>query len=175
MNDMRTAPEQGTVRLERLLPGPIERVWAYLTESDKRATWFAGGTFELRVDGRADLHFDHSNISSEKSPPDEHKNMKSDWVCRITRLEPLRLLSYTFDPAGPESEERYAALRKLLSTLPRPGTDLAIVSHGNPFNAVAGAPYLAEGEAAVIRPLGPQGFAVIARVPKNAWDTLSRE
>ncbi|HXL86937.1 MAG TPA: SRPBCC family protein [Gemmatimonadaceae bacterium] len=104
MNDLGTSPEQATVRLERLLPGPIERVWAYLTESDKRATWFAGGTFDLRVGGRADLHFDHSNISSEKKPPDEHKNMKSDWVCRITRLEPPRLLSYTFDPAGPESE-----------------------------------------------------------------------
>jgi phosphohistidine phosphatase SixA len=77
-------------------------------------------------------------------------------------------------PARPESEERYAALRKLLSTPPRPGTDLAIVSHGNPFNAVVGAPYLAEGEAAVIRPLGAQGFVVIARVPKNAWDNLSK-
>lgn len=77
-------------------------------------------------------------------------------------------------PARPESEERYAALRALLSTPPRAGTDLAIVSHGNPFNAVAGAPYLAEGEAAVIRPLGAQGFVVLARVPKNAWDALSR-
>jgi phosphohistidine phosphatase SixA len=78
-------------------------------------------------------------------------------------------------PARPESEERYAALRKLLSTPPRPGTDLAIVSHGNPFNAVVGAPYLAEGEAAVIRPLGAQGFVVIARVPKNAWDSLAKD
>ena len=78
-------------------------------------------------------------------------------------------------PARPESEERYAALRKLLSTSPRPGTDLAIVSHGNPFNAVVGAPYLAEGEAAVIRPLGAQGFVVIARVPKNAWDSLAKD
>jgi phosphohistidine phosphatase SixA len=78
-------------------------------------------------------------------------------------------------PARPESEERYAALRKLLSTPPRPGTDLVIVSHGNPFNAVVGAPYLAEGEAAVIRPLGAQGFIVIARVPKNAWDSLAKD
>ena len=57
MSDMTNSVEQGTVRLERLLPGPIERVWAYLTESDKRATWFASGPFELRVGGKADLHF----------------------------------------------------------------------------------------------------------------------
>jgi uncharacterized protein YndB with AHSA1/START domain len=26
----------GTFRIERLLPGPIERVWAYMTEPEKR-------------------------------------------------------------------------------------------------------------------------------------------
>jgi uncharacterized protein YndB with AHSA1/START domain len=109
MNDlstsgMGTSTEQGTVRLERLLPGPIERVWAYLTESDKRATWFAGGVFDLRVGGKADLYFDHANLSAEKKPPDEYKDMKSDWPGKITRVDPPRLLSYTFAPAGPESE-----------------------------------------------------------------------
>ena len=59
MNDMSTSKmgtstEPGTVRLERLLPGPIERVWAYLTESDKRATWFAAGTFDLLHPGHLD-------------------------------------------------------------------------------------------------------------------------
>lgn len=98
-----TSPEQATVRLERVLPGPIERVWAYLTESDKRATWFAGGVFDLRVGGRADLHFDHSLISAEKTPP-EMKKKRSDWSETITRIEPPRLLSYTFGHAGPESE-----------------------------------------------------------------------
>ena len=108
MNDMSTSKmgtstEPGTVRLERLLPGPIERVWAYLTESDKRATWFASGVFDLRVGGKADLHFDHANISSEKTP-DEYKDGKSDWPGKITRVEPPRLLSYTFLHGGPESE-----------------------------------------------------------------------
>ena len=95
-----TSPEQATVRLERMLPGPIERVWAYLTDSEKRATWFAGGVFDLRVGGKADLHFDHSCISSEKTP-DEYKSKKSDWPSTITRVEAPRLLSYTFGPAGP--------------------------------------------------------------------------
>jgi phosphohistidine phosphatase SixA len=76
-------------------------------------------------------------------------------------------------PARPDTPDRYTELRKLLATPPRQGTDLAIVSHGNPFAAVAGTPYLAEGEAAVIRPLGAQGFVVIARIPKDAWDALA--
>jgi phosphohistidine phosphatase SixA len=75
-------------------------------------------------------------------------------------------------PARPDSPDRYAELRALLSSPPRAGTDLVIVSHGNPFRAVAGEAYLAEGEAAVIRPLETKGFAIIARVPKDAWPSL---
>jgi uncharacterized protein YndB with AHSA1/START domain len=107
MNDMThlkpgTSPEQATVRLERMLPGPIERVWAYLTDSEKRKTWLAGGVFDLRVGGTADLHFDHSNITSEKAP-EEHKGAH-DCSGTITRIDPPRLLAYTFGAAGPESE-----------------------------------------------------------------------
>ena len=36
------------VRLVRTLPGPIERIWDYLTDSEKRSRWFAGGPMELR-------------------------------------------------------------------------------------------------------------------------------
>lgn len=104
MNDVDTSTRQITVRLERLLPGPIERVWAYLTDSEKRKTWFAGGTFELRVGGKAELYFDHSNITSEPRPADMQKRGESVCLGTITRLEPPRLISYTFGFAGPESE-----------------------------------------------------------------------
>lgn len=99
--------------------------------------------------------------------------------CRT--LETARLIfgRATASPAvrgGPASgvpAERYADLRKLLSTPPPAGTDVAIVSHGNPFRAVTGEPYLAEGEAAVIRPLGVAGFRIVARIPKDGWDSLA--
>ena len=76
-------------------------------------------------------------------------------------------------PARPETNDRYAELRKLLSTPPRAGTNLAIASHGNPFRAMTDTQYLAEGEAAVIRPLGAQGFRIVARIPKDGWDALA--
>jgi uncharacterized protein YndB with AHSA1/START domain len=98
-----TSPEQATVRIKRMLPGPIERVWAYLTESGRRATWFAGGVFDLRAGGKAEFHFDHSLLSAEPTPP-EMKQKRSDWTETITRIEPPRLLSYTFQHGGPESE-----------------------------------------------------------------------
>jgi len=67
--------------------------------------------------------------------------------------------------------QRYARLRELLSTPPKPGTNRVIASHGNPFYATAGAPYLAEGEAAVVRPLG-KDFEIVARVRHDGWKKL---
>ena len=76
-------------------------------------------------------------------------------------------------PASGVAPDRYAELKNLLSSPPRAGTDLVIVSHGNPFRAVSDAPYLAEGEAAVIQPLGAAGFRIVARIPKDGWDSLA--
>jgi len=75
-------------------------------------------------------------------------------------------------PASGVPADRYLELRQLLSAVPPAGTDVAIVSHGNPFRAVVGEPYLAEGEAAVIQPLGAAGFHVVARIPKDGWDAV---
>ena len=71
---------------------------------------------------------------------------------------------------GPASDEtgRYAALKKLLSTAIPKGQNLVISSHGNPFRAVAGPPYLAEGEIAVVRPEG-ETFSVVARIRLSDW------
>lgn len=71
-------------------------------------------------------------------------------------------------PAQPDSPERYAPLRKLLAQRPAPNVNDVIVSHGNPFVAVTGPPYLAEGEAAVVEP-GGDGFRVVARIKVEEW------
>lgn len=75
-------------------------------------------------------------------------------------------------PAQPEDPRRYDELRKLLSTPVKKGENRVIASHGNPFHAVAGAPYLAEGEIAVVRPEGGMRFTVIARVRPQDWPGL---
>lgn len=57
----------------------------------------------------------------------------------------------------------------LLLTAPAPGTNTVLSSHGNPFRAVAGPPYLAEGEIAVVRPEGGERFSVVARLRLDDW------
>jgi uncharacterized protein YndB with AHSA1/START domain len=92
-----TLVEPGTVKLERLLPGPVERVWAYLTESDKRAKWLAAGEFDLRVGGKIRLEWDNSRLPNDKPLSPEYESRgkgTADGV--ITRLEPMRLLAHTW-------------------------------------------------------------------------------
>jgi hypothetical protein len=72
-------------------------------------------------------------------------------------------------PLKSDDPKRYDALRGLLAAPPAPGTNNVISSHGNPFFAVFGAPYLAEGELAVVRPGGKDGFALAGRIRLEEW------
>jgi len=75
-------------------------------------------------------------------------------------------------PARPDNPDRYAELRALLGTPVPGGTNVAIASHGNPFYGVAGPPYLAEGEMAIVEPQGDGRFRIVARIRKDGWAAL---
>ena len=103
-----TLIEPGTVKLERLLPGPVERVWAYITESDKRAKWLAAGEFELRVGGKARLQFNNEALPNDGGVPPEYKGRgMGQFEGVITRLEPHRVLSHTWTWNGGDTEVTY--------------------------------------------------------------------
>jgi uncharacterized protein YndB with AHSA1/START domain len=90
----------GEVRIVRILPGPIERVWDFLVDPEKRARWFAGGPMEPKQGGKAELFFHHKNIAPDETPPDELKHVKDPgfkMACTVLRWDPPRVLSYTFD------------------------------------------------------------------------------
>ena len=108
-----------TVRFERLLPGPVERVWAYLTESKKRATWLAAGEFDLRVGGKIELHFENDKLSDDVVPAGQ--GGRHDFEGKITRLEPLRALGYSWNWDGKDSEVLYELTPK--------GKDVLLVIH----------------------------------------------
>lgn len=94
--------ESGAVRFTRLLPGNIEKVWAYLTQSDLRATWLAAGPMELRLGGRVELEFWNSQLAepAEPTPPDYARYDGSRLIGQITRLEPPHLLAFTWGEAA---------------------------------------------------------------------------
>ena len=105
-----TAPD--TLRLERILPGPIERVWQYLTESQLRAKWLAEGDVEPCIGGRVEHSFRNSELSPEHDiPPPKYAHCAAtiNMLGKVTAWEPLRLLSYTWNEgSGAESEVSFA-------------------------------------------------------------------
>ena len=104
MNDYATRIARDAIRLERLLPGPIERVWAFLTESDKRARWLAAGEMELKPGGKVELNFDHNKISPEPTPA-KYRDMPMGFTGKVMRCDPPRLLMFSWmESHGSHSE-----------------------------------------------------------------------
>ena len=96
MSQLGTIVDPHTVRFERLLPGPIERVWDYLTKPDCLATWLAEGEIPSRVGAPVELRFD-----VDEGP--ERKTAVIRGV--VTQCEPPHVLAYTWadwsDPPDP--------------------------------------------------------------------------
>ncbi|MCB1682617.1 MAG: SRPBCC family protein [Alphaproteobacteria bacterium] len=86
----------GTIQFKRLLPGPIERVWDYLTNPEKTKLWMGGGTFDLRVGGLCEWHCDYA-FNLEPEIRKKHNGVIPVIYGRILELEPPRLFKMTWD------------------------------------------------------------------------------
>lgn len=102
MTDYAAMTEDGTLTIARLLPGPVERVWAYIVEPEKRARWIAGGTMEPTVGGAVRWLFDHSNISEQPTPEKYAGAAVAEMSGTVTRCEPPRLIAFTWFEIGQE-------------------------------------------------------------------------
>ncbi|MBP0441137.1 SRPBCC family protein [Tianweitania sediminis] len=95
-----------TIRVERLMPGPIERLWSYLVDEDKRRLWFAAGAMGPQVGSKTRLLFNHANFADEPTP-EKYKEMDKGTMgfeVEVTVFEPPHRLSYTW-PAAPGLSE----------------------------------------------------------------------
>lgn len=102
----------GEIRFQRLLPGPAERVWSYLVDSEKRARWMARGPLDPRAGGKLRFEFHNSKLSAPGDPiPAKYQEDCQDgcgFSGTVLRFEPPRLLSHTWDePDGSSSEVTY--------------------------------------------------------------------
>jgi uncharacterized protein YndB with AHSA1/START domain len=92
--------QPATLKIQRLLPGPIERVWAYITDGELRKQWMAAG--EMRQSVGAPVEFVWRNDDLTKPPgtrpagfPEEHR-----MTSRITAIDAPRKLGITWGESG---------------------------------------------------------------------------
>jgi uncharacterized protein YndB with AHSA1/START domain len=123
MNEYGELLDANTMQFVRLLPGPIERVWRYLTESDKRARWLCAGDVETTVDGHVDMHFHNVSLSGDDDipRPDRDTPEKVSFRGKVMRCEPPHMLEHTwefgdeFSIVRYELEERAGKVRLVLT------------------------------------------------------------
>jgi uncharacterized protein YndB with AHSA1/START domain len=109
--------EPSTLRIQRLLPGPVERVWSYLTDSKLRRQWLAAGDMKLEAGAPLELVWRNDELTDPpgKRPQgfeDEHR-MQS----RITEVDPPRKLAITWGASGEVSFELEPEGKDVLLTL----------------------------------------------------------
>jgi len=112
-----TLIEPTTLKIQRLLPGPIERVWAYLTESDMRRKWLAAGQMEMKVGSLFEFVWRNDELSDPPGKRPEGFGEEHRMQSRITELDPPRKISFTWSESGDVSIELETKGKEVLLTL----------------------------------------------------------
>lgn len=111
MSDYGTMLDKSTIRFERLLPGPIERVWRYIVESDKRKQWLCAGDIGAGNGARVQMVFRNESLSSARDipRPDRYRDMPDvpTFTGTVTRWDPPNAVTHTWDFGEEASEVSY--------------------------------------------------------------------
>ena len=105
------------IEMQRLLPGPIERVWDYLTKSELRRQWLASGDMELKEGAACELVWHHDETTNPPGTRPEGVNPESHLPSRVTICEPPHKLGFIFWSDSEVIFELKAAGTKVLLTL----------------------------------------------------------
>lgn len=91
--------EDGTLLFVRMLPGPIERVWAHLTESDKRAKWLAAGETGRQPGDKVEFHFNNEQLTPhDETIPEKYRESEGEvsFTGEVIACDPPRLLHFSW-------------------------------------------------------------------------------
>lgn len=98
LNAYAAVVEQATLKLERLLPGPAERVWSYLTDSELRRQWLAAGPMDLTIDGSMELVWRNDELTDPPGIRPEGFGEEHRMQSRVTEIDPPRKLAFAWGP-----------------------------------------------------------------------------
>lgn len=93
-------PQPGTLKIERLLPGPIQRVWSHLSESGLRRRWLAAGELPAKVGSPVEFVWRNDELNDPPSQRPAGFPEEQRMHGRIIAFNPPRSLSIAWDGFG---------------------------------------------------------------------------
>jgi len=115
--DFGTLIEPTTLKIERMLPGPIERVWSYLIDNDLRSQWFASGEMKLEPDAPFELVWRNDELSTKPGKRPEGVPEVRRMQARIIVCEPPHKLAFSWGEKSDVSITLQARGNRVLLTL----------------------------------------------------------
>jgi uncharacterized protein YndB with AHSA1/START domain len=112
-----TLVDAETLRMQRRLPGTIERVWSYLTDPELRRQWLAGGTTALTPQADFELVWRNDELSASSAERPEGMPAEHRATCRVLEADPPRYLRYAWPDAGEVTFELQQDGAEVLLTL----------------------------------------------------------
>ena len=101
MNDTyASVAEPATLTISRLLPGPIERVWAWLTEGTLRRQWLADGDMVLEAGAEFELIWQNNRLTDPPGARPEGITGGHRMRSRIVEVAAPHRLVFTWDESG---------------------------------------------------------------------------
>jgi uncharacterized protein YndB with AHSA1/START domain len=94
--DFGTLIEPTTLKIERMLPGPIERVWSYLTDNNLRSQWFASGDMKLEPDAPFEFVWRNDELSTKPGKRPEGMPDVRRMQARVITCDPPHKLAFTW-------------------------------------------------------------------------------
>lgn len=94
-----------TLAIQRVLPGPVRLVWEALTQSDLRRHWLAAGEMEMRKGASFEFIWRNDELTPPSTKRPDGVTQEHRMHSRITHLDPLRALSFTWNGSGEVSFE----------------------------------------------------------------------
>lgn len=92
--------EPATLKIQRVLPGTVERVWAYLTESDLRRKWLAAGEMVLEVGAPVELTWRNDELTRPPGRRPDGFSAVQRMTSRVIDVDPPRKLAIGWGSEG---------------------------------------------------------------------------
>lgn len=98
--DYGVVAEDATLTIERMLPGPIDRAWSYIVDSELRRKWLAAGSMEQHVGAAVELVWRNDELACPLGNRPEGVSTEHRMECEVLAIDAPHMLKISWGSTG---------------------------------------------------------------------------